>query len=47
MTSEAEGQLLSSNAVDSDDGYGEDTPTVTLSGSYWGKTNRSKEYILA
>ena len=34
MTSEVEGQLLSINVVTSYDGCGNDTPTVTSSGSY-------------
>ena len=46
ITSEVEGQLISSNVVASDDVVGEDSPTVTSSGSYWGKTNRSKKEIL-
>ena len=46
MTSEVKRRLQARNVVASDDGGGKNTPTVTLSGYYWGKINRSKQDIL-
>ena len=46
MKSKFERLLPSINVVDSDDGGGEDTPTVISLVSYWGKTKRSKQDIL-
>ena len=46
MTSEVKVKLPSRNVVDSYDRGGEDTTTVTSSGSYWGNTKRSKKEII-
>ena len=46
MTSEVKRQLLLRNDVVSDDGGGEDTPTITSSGLYCGNTNIYQKQIL-
>ena len=46
MTSKFERQLQASNVVASYDGGDENTPTVTLLGSYWGNIKRSKQEII-
>ena len=46
MKNEVDRLLQASNVVASDNGGGEDTPTITSSGSYWGNTKRSKQEIL-
>ena len=38
--------MQASNSVASYDGGGEYTPNIKSSGSYWGKTNRSKQDII-